>query len=164
MINTSFSSLLPTFPIMYVQVHLSKHTSSCINLHQHSFSSFTLFHSILSYPSLHSIDYQLHQKDPDFPAEVHILNFFWSLSRKNFHQLTLQTCSILKWQKYPNSGKLLVCCIESGCQTTKYTLQINLCSKTVFLLNAHLLKLCSAYHIPYLVYHHQKRYPGIWNI
>ena len=98
--------LLPTFPIMYVQVHLSKHTSSCIKLHQHSFSSFTLFYSILSYPSLHSIDYQLHQKDPDFPAEVHILNFFWSLSRKNFHQLTLQTCSILKWQKYPNSGKL----------------------------------------------------------
>ena len=75
-INTSFSSLLPTFPIMYVQVHLSKHASSCINLHQHSFSSFTLFHAILSYPSLHSIDYQLHQKDPDFPAEVHILNFF----------------------------------------------------------------------------------------
>ena len=75
-INTSFSSLLPTFPIMYVQVHLSKHTSSCINLHQHSFSSFTLFHTILSYPSFHSIDYQLHQKDPDFPAEVHILNFF----------------------------------------------------------------------------------------
>ena len=45
-INTSFSSLLPTFPIMYVQVHLSKHASSCINLlniHFHHSLCFMLF-------------------------------------------------------------------------------------------------------------------------
>ena len=58
---TSFWSLLPTFPIMYAQVHLRKHTSSYVNLNQHLFSSFTLSKSNLSYPSLHSIDNQLHE-------------------------------------------------------------------------------------------------------
>lgn len=56
-------------------MHFSKHTRSCINLTQHSFS----FSSNLCYPSLHSKDIQLHQKGPDFPAEVHTEFFLESL-------------------------------------------------------------------------------------
>ena len=108
---------------------------------------------------------QLHEKDPNLPSEVHV-EFFMKFLQGNFHQLTLHQCSILKWQKYPNSGKLSLLHWKwlpdnkNILYRSIYVLKLS----SFKILTSHLLKLCSAYHIPHSVYHHQKRYPGIWNI